>query len=72
MVKMSSSYGISLMSEDRDLVVYGMESSDHTNNLTFISFSFWRSVEADMKKFCVVVIDSIKKSIDQQNHREKI
>ena len=68
MVKMSSS----LTSEDRNPVVYGMKSSDLTNNLTFISFSFWRSVEADMKKFCVVFIYSIKDSIDQQNHREKI
>ena len=55
MVKISSSYCISQTSEDKNPVIYGMESPDHTYSHTFISFSFWRFVGTDFKKYFLVL-----------------
>ena len=69
MVKMSSSYHISLTSEDRNTLLYCLGGPDHTtyHHYTLIYFSFIRRfVEADFKKYCFVLNYLIGDSLDQQ------
>ena len=41
------------MSEEKNPVIYGMESPCNIYNHTFISFSILRLIEADFKKYFV-------------------
>ena len=55
------------MSEDINQVIYGMESPNHT----FISYSFWRFVEADFKRYSFV-FDYLYEDSRSKKNIEKI